>query len=372
MLTTGYNCRLTEMQAIVARTQLARLDVIISERNEVAKRYDEALAGLPGVWPLPVPDGVLHNRYKYVVMLNGQLPASVQRRLAERHDVSLGGFVYQTPCHRQRAFEAYAAGEYPVADRLCATHICPPLYPGMSEAEQQHAAAALQEVLSEGVGAASDRHERERLFAWVYDNNQWGKSPTGERFYSDSPEELTASYRAYVSDFIRSHNVRRVVDLGCGDFIIAGGIDLGDVHYIGLDIYDELIAENNRRYGDDRHEFVVADLVDDDLPDGDLCLVSSVLYLMSHADAQKVLAKLRKYPYLLITDGQPDLPPEQHRNVDKPTDKYTRRDYYGTGFYLELPPFSLDLDVVHEYRLPSGEVMRTVLIESAPVEKGPA
>lgn len=364
MLTTGYNWRLTELQAIVARTQLARLDEITAQRNDVAKRYDEALAGLPGVHPLAVPDGARHNRYKYVVLLDGWLPGSVQRRLAERHDVILGGYVYQTPCHRQQAFEAYADGEYPVADRLCAAHICPPVYPEMTDAEVSHAAGALREVLSDGIGAATDKEGRERLFAWVYDNNQWGKSPSGERFYSDSPEELAASYRSFVSGFVRDRGVRRVVDLGCGDFVNAGAIDLGDAHYTGVDIYHELIAENNRRHGDDRHEFVVADLVDDELPDGDLCLVTAVLYLMSHADAQRVLAKLRKYRYVLVTDGQPDLPPERRRNVDKPTDKYTRRDYYGNGFYLELPPFSLDLQVVHKYPLPSGEVMRTVLIEN--------
>lgn len=364
MRTTGYNWRLTELQAIVARAQLARLDEIIAQRNTVAERYDEALAGLSGVHPLPVPDGVRHNRYKYVVLLDGRLPSSVQRRMAERHDVTLGGYVYQSPCHRQQAFAAYADGEYPVADRLCASHICPPIYPEMTHAEISHVADGLREVLSDGIGAVADKAGRERLFAWVYDNNQWGRSPTGERFSSDSPEEQAASYRSFVSRFIRDRGVKRVVDLGCGDYVNAGAIDLGAAHYTGVDIYDQLIAENKRRHGDDRHEFVVADLVDDELPDGDLCLVTAVLYLMSRVDAERALAKLRRYRYVLITDGQPDLPLEERRNVDKPTDKYTRRDYYGNGFYLELPPFSLDLEVVHEYLLTTGEVMRTVLIEN--------
>ncbi len=233
----------------------------------------------------------------------------------------------------------------------------------MRDTEVAHAARALREVLSDGVGAATDKVGRERLFAWVYDNNQWGRSPTGRRFHSDSPGEEASSYQAFVSEFVRDRGVKRVVDLGCGDFVNADAIAFGDAHYTGVDIYDELIAENSRRHGDDRNAFVVADLVEDELPDGDLCLVAAVLYLMSHVDAQRVLAKLRKYRYVLITDGQPALPLEQRRNVDKQTDKYTRRDYYGTGFYLELPPFSLDVEVVHEYPLATGEVMRTVLIE---------
>lgn len=209
------------------------------------------------------------------------------------------------------------------------------------------------------------RAEREHLFAWVYENNQWGRSPEGARYYSDSPPELTVGYRAVVGAFIRSHGIRRVVDLGCGDYLASGGIDMGEADYVGVDIYDELIAHNRRMFGDDRHSFVVADLVEDELPPGDLALVAMVLYLMSHADAMIVLDKLRRYPYALVTDGQPDIPPGQRHNVDKPTDKYTPKDWYGTGFWLELPPFSREIDVLCEQPLPKGEVMRTVLLRHA-------
>lgn len=212
-------------------------------------------------------------------------------------------------------------------------------------------------------GTARNRAEREQLFGWVYENNQWGRSPDGARYYSDSPPELTEPYRHYVSTFIHDHHIQRIVDLGCGDFVLSRGIDIGDAHYTGVDIYDRLIDHNHARFGDDRHDFVVRDLVDDDLPPGDLCLASMVLYLMSHHDVLAVLPKLKQYRYVLVTDGQPPFTPASRRNIDKPTDKYTPRDHYNAGFYLELPPFSLDLEVVCEYQVPSGEILRTVLIE---------
>lgn len=210
----------------------------------------------------------------------------------------------------------------------------------------------------------TSRPEREALFGDVYENNRWGRSPEGRRYYSDSPPELTEPYRRYVSEFIRDHGIKRVVDLGCGDFVLASGIDMGDASYIGVDIYPPLIGHNREQFGDDRHEFLVRDLVEDECPDGDLCLVAMVLYLMCHGDVLAILPKLTRYRYTLITDGQADIPAAERRNIDKPTDKYTPRDYYGNGFYLELPPFNLDLEVVCEYRIPSGEVLRTVLIES--------
>lgn len=216
-----------------------------------------------------------------------------------------------------------------------------------------------------------DRKRREELYAWVYENNQWGRSPSGARYYSDSPPEVTGPYRRYVADFIREHDVRSVVDLGCGDCEVVRGIDMGDVTYVGVDIYEELIRYNREQFGGDRWTFVTADLVEDDLPSGDLCLLSMALYLMSFADAFAVLSKLSAYKWVLITDGQPDLPIAERRNIDKETGKYTPRDLYGNGFYLELEPFSLNVEVVVEYQMPSGEVLRTVLLDNTCADRRP-
>lgn len=212
----------------------------------------------------------------------------------------------------------------------------------------------------------TNRGERYALFKKVYDDNLWG-AREGRQFNSDSPPELTAPYREFVSRFIRAHpDIKRVVDLGCGDFEASSGIDMGDAHYVGVDIYDDLIRHNAEHFGGPRREFVVRDLLEDELPPGDLCLVTLVLYFFSHEDVFPILGKLRQYRYVLVTDGQADIPPAERRNIDKPTDNFTRRDYYNNGFYLELPPFNLDLKVVNEYRLPSGELIRTVLLEHEP------
>jgi SAM-dependent methyltransferase len=203
--------------------------------------------------------------------------------------------------------------------------------------------------------------ERAAIFADVYENNQWGRSPTGARYYSDSPPEASGAYSAFVSAFIAEQGVTSVVDLCCGDHEAASNIDLGIATYIGVDIYPDLIAFDQERHGDERRRFVCADVVEDDLPPGQLALVALALYIMSFDDIGKVLAKLGAYELVLITDGQPPVAPEDRRNIDKPTDKYTRQDYFGNGLWLELPPFSLPVEVVHEYVLPSGEHIRTVL-----------
>lgn len=210
-----------------------------------------------------------------------------------------------------------------------------------------------------------DRNSRYKLFSYVYENNLWGESKSGGKYNSDSPPELTKPYRDYVSAFIQSHSIQRVVDLGCGDFEASSGIDIGNANYVGVDLYDQLIEYNNTHFGDEHHEFMVRDLVEDELPPGDLCLITMVLYILSNEEALAVLKKLGQYRYVLITDGQADIHPSERRNIDKKTDKYTRRDYYNNGFYLELPPFNLDVKVVCEYKIPSGEIIRTMLLDNS-------
>jgi dTDP-4-amino-4,6-dideoxygalactose transaminase len=148
MSTTGYNWRLTELQAIVARAQLRRLDAMIASRNEVAARYDERLRQLDGVRLLSLPPDSRRNGYKYLVFTERVRPEEAQNRLANDYGIVLGGYVYQHPCHRQPAFYEFAAGSFRGADRLCSTHLCPPIHPDMALADVDYVADALHDVLA--------------------------------------------------------------------------------------------------------------------------------------------------------------------------------------------------------------------------------
>lgn len=148
MSTTGYNWRLTEMQAIVSRTQLRRLDEMVAGRNAVAAVYDERLVGVEGIRLLGSPTDAVHNRYKYIVVLERHRPQDVHDLLRDKYGIALGGYVYQTPCHSQDAFRSYATGPFPGADLLCPAHICPPIYPDMPLADAAYVADALKEVLN--------------------------------------------------------------------------------------------------------------------------------------------------------------------------------------------------------------------------------
>jgi perosamine synthetase len=145
----GASWRLTEVQAMLGIAQLARLDDFIARRQAIAERYRLGLAEVPGIEVLPVPPRAFHNFYKVIALLEGVAPEELRARLRADHDIALGGYVYDVPLHRQPVFRELADGPLPVAEDLCARHVCPPVYPALTDAQVDHVVAALSQALTD-------------------------------------------------------------------------------------------------------------------------------------------------------------------------------------------------------------------------------
>ena len=75
----GFNYRMTDIQAAVGRVQLRRLPGILARRRDMAARYTEALADIPGLEP-PVHPGVRPVELPVVRRAgDGDLPAEPRR-----------------------------------------------------------------------------------------------------------------------------------------------------------------------------------------------------------------------------------------------------------------------------------------------------
>ena len=148
----GYAWRMSEVHAAIGAVHLRRLEEFLTRRGQVAARYDAALAHLDGFDPLATLAGCRSNYYKYVVLPPPGLDRSeLKKVLKEQHGVSLSGEVYEVPLHQQPVFDRYAGGGLPVAEDVCARHVCLPVHSDMSGAEVEHVLGALAsayEVLS--------------------------------------------------------------------------------------------------------------------------------------------------------------------------------------------------------------------------------
>ena len=241
--------------------------------------------------------------------------------------------------------------------------------------------AALRIVIPSGLVRRYRRLRREQLrernrrlsakevFTQIYRDNEW-HGETDEFFSGHgSRPAMAAPYCEAVAEFIATQGIRSVVDLGCGDFRVAAGLQRTRVRYVGVDIVDELVERNQVRYGSENISFLCRDIVTDELPDADLCLVRQVLQHLSNEQILAVLAKTGKYRLVLITEHYPAPGVHVVANRDKPHGSDTRT-FDGSGVYLEQSPFNmkdlqlfLDLETT-DWLVEKGESIRTFLVSN--------
>ncbi|MDP2431757.1 MAG: UDP-4-amino-4,6-dideoxy-N-acetyl-beta-L-altrosamine transaminase [Pseudomonadota bacterium] len=147
----GFNYRMTDMQAALGLSQLARLDDYVAARRRLADRYDRLLAGLPLQTPRrdAAAESVWH---LYVIRLDDAVLARPGRRAVFEHlrAAGIGVNVHYIPVHLQPDYRrlGFAPGYFPVAEDYYARAITLPLYPGLSDAEQDRVVAELKEALA--------------------------------------------------------------------------------------------------------------------------------------------------------------------------------------------------------------------------------
>ncbi len=131
----GYNYRMTDLSAAIGRVQLGRLPSISAARRANAAFYDAQLAGVPGVTVPHVPAGTVHAYHQYSILIdpaatpNGADRDAVRAFLSERNVGS--GIYYPTPLHLHPVFArfGYAAGDFPVAERVATQILALPVHP---------------------------------------------------------------------------------------------------------------------------------------------------------------------------------------------------------------------------------------------------
>lgn len=149
----GANWRMSEVHAMFGLAQVARLPQFVARRREIADHYRHKLSGVPGVSVVPEQDGARSSYYKVIAVLDGVDPAVLRDELRERYLVTLGGAVYDLPLHQQPVFRQYADGPLPVAEDLCRRHVCPPVYPSLTDEQIDHVVTAMTDRMNAHLGA---------------------------------------------------------------------------------------------------------------------------------------------------------------------------------------------------------------------------
>lgn len=144
----GFNYRMTDIQAALGTSQLARLDQFIARRRQLARRYQGLLGGLP----LSVPverAGRKSSWHLYVINIADGCRKSRRTVYDEMRERGIGVNVHYIPVHLQPYYRALGFGEghCPVAEKYYQAALTLPLFPALTDAEQDTVGLVLREVL---------------------------------------------------------------------------------------------------------------------------------------------------------------------------------------------------------------------------------
>ena len=141
----GYNFRLTDIQAALGTSQLAKLERFVERRNELADRYRQALSSVAGVTlPPEAPSGARHAYHLFPVQVHDR--ADVYRELRAR---GIGVQVHYLPTYRFSAYAGCGQGptDFPHTEAVYGGLLSLPLHPSLSDGDQELVIIAVVEVL---------------------------------------------------------------------------------------------------------------------------------------------------------------------------------------------------------------------------------
>lgn len=140
--TLGFNYRITDVQCALGLTQLAKLESFVARRNELADRYRELLADFDGlVLPPGAPEGSRHAYHLFAVRVPDRA-----RVFTEMRRRGIGVQVHYVPVHHFSSFAdlGLTAEMFPVTERVYGGLLSLPLFPALTESEQDQVVAALR------------------------------------------------------------------------------------------------------------------------------------------------------------------------------------------------------------------------------------
>ncbi|MEY3807524.1 MAG: hypothetical protein RI893_500 [Pseudomonadota bacterium] len=139
----GYNSRLDEMQAVILRAKLKRIDQYNQGRRRAGRLYSELMADLP--LTTPFEDGLGEHVYHQYTLLCDRRD-EVIKALQEKQ-ISCAVY-YPVPLHRQNVFKQdYAEVSLPVTEFVADNCLSLPICPSLEDDTIRAIAAVIRSVL---------------------------------------------------------------------------------------------------------------------------------------------------------------------------------------------------------------------------------
>jgi dTDP-4-amino-4,6-dideoxygalactose transaminase len=137
-LELGFNYRMTDLHAALGRSQIDRLDEFVARRRALAARYEGLLAGsvVTRPWQEPTTSSSWH---LYIIRIDPTRTNVSRGEVFEGlRAAGIGANVHYIPVYRQPYYQrlGFANADCPEAERYYAEALSIPLFPDMTDDEQ--------------------------------------------------------------------------------------------------------------------------------------------------------------------------------------------------------------------------------------------
>jgi dTDP-4-amino-4,6-dideoxygalactose transaminase len=140
----GFNYRMTDIQAAVGRVQLGRLPDLLPRRIELANRYNAAIAGIRGLVPPHIPEGVRSNYQSYAVRVTPEYPLTRDQLMQALLDLKISTRRGIMNSHQEPAYAGEGPYHLPYSEAARDSVVLLPLFGGMSDEDQNRVIEALR------------------------------------------------------------------------------------------------------------------------------------------------------------------------------------------------------------------------------------
>lgn len=145
MQTLGYNYRLTDFQAALGISQLQRADIGMERRQIIAKRYDEAFGNSPNIKIIRPAKNIFHAYHLYVIQVESRLELYDELKKA-----GIFAQVHYIPVYLMPYYQSlgYPKGLCPKAENYYQHCLSIPMYPSMTDEEQNYVIECIQKLVA--------------------------------------------------------------------------------------------------------------------------------------------------------------------------------------------------------------------------------
>lgn len=145
----GFNYRMTDLQAALGLSQLTRLEEMHARRESLADRYNSLLAHLPLLLPARLPDR-RSSWHLYAIEIDERRTSKTRAQVFQHlRSAGIGVNVHYIPIHTQPYYErlGFRRGDFPSSERYYNRALSIPLFPALTDEQQQFVADRLAEAL---------------------------------------------------------------------------------------------------------------------------------------------------------------------------------------------------------------------------------